>query len=142
MKRIFFVPAVLVLFIACNKYEDGSEFTLQSKTNRISNRWVISATLLNGTDNTIQYSLYYQRYQMNIGRDGQYSIWYQPNGIEYRSESGEWKFEDNKTKIVLTSSSGKMKEYRITCLKEKDLRLKYNDGGSEWEMRFVPKPDQ
>lgn len=142
MKRIFFVPAVLVLFIACNKYEDGTEFSLQSKTNRISNRWVISATMMNGTDNTLQYCSYYQRYQMNIGRDGQYSIWYQPNGIDYQSESGEWDFKDNKTQIVLTSSAGKTKEFRISCLEQKDLRLKYNDnGGNEWEMRFVPKPE-
>lgn len=142
MRRIFYVPAVLVLFIACNKYEDGPDFSLRSKSERISKNWIVSTVYVNGADQTMGFNSKHPHYQLNIARDKQYSMTYELNPTELYVEKGTWNFNDHKTHVIFSNSDGKEVDYTIKRLDSKDLRFtRVNEEGHEVEMWFTPKPE-
>ncbi len=139
---IFYVPAVLVLFVACSKYEEGPAFSMRSKAERISNHWVISTVYLNGTDITMSYYSTHRNFQLNIGRDKQYTLTYAPSPTEFHMENGDWRFNGDKTHVVLSDSNGGEVDYTIRKLDKSELWLSStNNEGHEVELRLMPKPE-
>lgn len=57
-------------------------------------------------------------------------------------EMGTWKFNGDKTHIILTRADGKETDYTITRLEKNDLRLKSTlESGCERKIHFLPKGD-
>lgn len=110
------------------------------KTQRITNNWNVNAVYDNGTISTMNFCESYPAYQLNIGTDEKYTISYTLPSSEMHVESGTWKFNGDKTHLILTSDAGVESDFTILRLEKNDLRLKrIIDGGSERKIHFWPK---
>lgn len=138
MKKIFYVPLVSVMLIACTKYENGPDYSLLTKKERLSNNWTVSEAIHQSGDNT-DFHAVYVNYQFNIGADENYTMTYKPNGGDDYCELGTWAFNNDKTHFVTTSSSGKMVDYTILRLTKNELWVRFSDETSEWDLHLWPK---
>lgn len=140
MKRIVYVSLVSVLLIACTKYENGPDYTLQTKKVRLANNWTVNEAIhLNG-DSTAPFHKIYSGYQFNIGADEQYSLFFRPNGEGHYNEKGTWKFSDDKLHFITTSEAGAVIDYYILRLAHNELWVRFTNEGNEWELHLFPKP--
>lgn len=140
MKKLIYAGMALMLFVSCSKYEDGPDFSMHSKKERLSNSWIIRSAYVNDADRTIDYYGVYRNYHLNIGGDNQYTLSFSPNGIGNYVESGSWDFNGDKTHVMMTSADGKTVDYTILRLQKNDLRVKYTDENEvEWEIHYIPK---
>lgn len=138
MRNLAFTAVILLC--ACSRYEEGPDFSLQTKTKRISNNWRINTVYDNGADATMSFCESYPAYQLNIGTDEKYTISYTLSSTEMYVESGTWKFNNDKTHLILTSGTGVEYDFTILRLEKNDLRLKQViNGGGERKIHFWPK---
>jgi hypothetical protein len=139
MKKIFYVPLVSVMLIACSKYEDGPDFSILTKKERLSNNWTVSEAIHESGDNA-NFQDSYVNFQFNIGIDKNYTISYKPNGIDNYCEMGTWEFNSDKTHFVTTNASGKTIDYTILRLAKNQLWVRFSDQGNDWVLHLWPKP--
>lgn len=138
MKTITGAVAVMLMLVGCTKYENGPDFSLISKKERLSNNWTVNEAIqLSGDAGTFQTT--HQGYQFNIGDDGKYTMYYRPDGVSYYTESGTWQLASDKLHFTTTCSTGKIVEYQILRLARNELWVRFTDNGSEWELHFFPK---
>ena len=116
-KLVLAVIGCAFIATSCKKYPDGPEFTLESKTARISGNWKIEQVLVNGYDVTNAYNLWYgSDYQLNIVRSGGYTV--QGNF----SDHGTWSFTDDKDDVSFISQAGKgTTTYKILRLESESM---------------------
>lgn len=129
----------MMMLIACSKYENGPDFSLRTKTDRLCNNWQVSDAQHVSGDNPDLFTDVYYRYQLNIGKDGQYTITYVPNGHGNYTESGTWKFNDDKTHVLLSAYDGKVSDYTVLKLENCALWIRFTEEGDEWEVHLFPK---
>ena len=89
---------LLLLFglIACKNYEEGPYFSLQTKTARVANSWLVEGAL-DPQNNDITPSLVF--YQFNFERDGQASVSFLDSGTSTEFLNGTWEFVDGKDRF-------------------------------------------
>jgi len=139
MKNII-CASVILLLAACSKYEDGPPLSLRSKTERISNNWIVSSAYRDETDGTFDFNAQFPDYLLSIGKDKQYTLSYQPVAAPAFSEKGTWKFSDDKKHVLFTDENGAVHDYAILRLKEHELWVLITDhNASTWEVHLVPK---
>ena len=114
-------------------------FSLRSKKARVSNVWKVDYYSENDVDKTQQYNNLYQQNQLVIEKSGAYLIHYLYQGNLDYTESGNWKFNDNKTAIIFyrTTPGTDTSDLRILRLKENELWLLDGDSVRK-EYRLVP----
>ncbi len=140
MNKIFYVPLVCVMLVSCSKYENGPDFSLLSKKERVANHWTVSeATHLSG--DAPDFHSTYVKYQLNIGIDKNYTISYRPGGIGDYCEMGTWVFNSDKTHLITTSASGEIVDYHILRLSKNELWVRFSNDGNEWELHLWPKQE-
>lgn len=139
MKKIFYVSLVSVMLIACTKYENGPDFALKTKKERISNNWVLNEAVHLSGDDTRAFSAIYPEYQFNIGQDDTYTLFYRPSETEHYSEKGHWKFSSDKLHFTTTCDSGAETDYHILRLANNELWVRFTDNSNEWELHLFPK---
>src|ERR1044072_7323113 len=121
MRRGFYAGTILLLLVGCSKYENGPDFSMKSKTERLCNNWVVNEASQTSGDSVCAFLNVYCNYQWNISRDKQYSTTYKPNGMGNHVEMGTWKFNDDKTHLLCTSNSGAVVDYYILRLDNNQL---------------------
>ena len=130
----------VLLFTACNKYEEGPAVSLRTKVGRVSNNWQVSSAYQNGVDKTSDFNAAFAGYLLDIRKDNTYTLQYSPFSVGTVTDNGHWKFNDEKTHIIFTDSDGDVSDYTIIRLKEKELWVRFHDdNNSEWEVHLVPK---
>lgn len=140
MKKLIYAGMAMMLFFSCSKYEDGPDFSLHSKKERLSNSWIVRSAYVNDAERTLDYYDVYRNFHMTIGSDQQYTLSYNPYGLEQYMETGAWEFNGDKTHVLFTSAGGKNVDYTILRLQKNDLRVKYTDENKvEWEIHYIPK---
>ncbi|MCR9171035.1 MAG: copper resistance protein NlpE N-terminal domain-containing protein [bacterium] len=126
--KAFGLLSLLFVFAACNKYEEGSNFSLLTAKARISNTWTISQiTFTSGSSSTTDTST---TGTVIVNKDGTWSstITYQVFGQPVTStDSGTWQFNDDKTQVIMTDDSGDVTTATIIKLKNKELSLETTD---------------
>lgn len=128
----------ILLFTGCTKYENGPDFSVKSKKERITNNWQVSeATRLSGSGGTF-YEMY-DDYQLNLGEDDKYTKFYRMSDDEHCIERGKWKFTNDKLFFRTTCDNGSEIEYQILRLAGNELWVRFTDAGSEWELHLRPK---
>ncbi len=120
---------VILLFASvitsCSKYEEGPAFSLRTKTERISNEWIVekATDIVEGTDITEDYT-------------GE--IWdFRKDGTFFKNGElkGNWDFYNDKEAVIITKDNGDSDVFRILKLKEKEMWLEIT---GEEELIFVP----
>ncbi len=127
--KAFGLLSLLFVFAACNKYEEGSNFSLISKKARLANTWTISTitytlgsttTNITGTSGTV-----------TVNKDGTWSsaITYTVFGQPITdNDAGTWVFNDDKTQVLMTDNeNGEVTTATIVKLKNKELALTTTD---------------
>jgi hypothetical protein len=116
----FIIPLVLVILTSCGKYEEGPEFTLLTKKQRLIGDWVLEEAMVDGQALNVED---YADYTLTFERDGTAKITY---GALF--QKGTWEFVDDKKKLRTIDLSGQMTEPTIIRLTNKELWLKDADG--------------
>ena len=111
---------LIVIVSSCGKYEEGPEFTLLTKKQRLVGEWQIEEATVNGA--AVDPATY-SEYTLIFERDGTARITY--GVLTYK---GTWEFIDDKKKLRSLSITGEEVESTILRLTNKQLWLKDPDG--------------
>ena len=121
---MFAFALLTVVVTACSKYEEGSNFTLLTKTSRVANTWKITALTADGNDimslNAVS--------QIVATKDGDWDVTYTAFGLSTVDE-GKWEFSSDKTKLITTDESGDVTESTIVKLTKDELKVTRTDNG-------------
>lgn len=129
---LFTLFSFILLLVSCNKYEEGSNFSLVSAKKRISGNWKLTSMTVNGN------SVSYYPYKISIKED--YTYFDSEEFLGYTVEDyGTWKFNGNKTSIIFTDSDGDVRVHEIQELRKEELKLKEMDGSDEIMRTFQPQ---
>lgn len=121
MTKSFALLALVFVFASCSKYEEGSKFTVLTKKARMVNTWTLISYTYNGNAQTLSGTSSWK-----LEKDGKATASY-VFGNFTTTDIGTWDFNSDKSKLVLTDSSGDIEEFVIVQLKNKDLKLKQTD---------------
>lgn len=116
---------------SCQKYEDGPSISFRTKTERVSNRWVVDNYKINGADYTSLTSSYAETFS----KSGAYSYtWSVFNG------SGTWEFQNNEMEIKLKGDDNhSSRTLFILKLEEKSFWYYYTKDGDRHEFHMIGK---
>jgi len=127
---MLFCALVIPTIQSCKKYPDGPEFTLRSRTERVSHAWDVENYTINGVDYTSTVSNYTETYT----KQGAYSYsWSLANG------SGTWTFQSSDAQIQLNGSDAQSsRTLFILRLEDKSFWYYYMDGNDRHELHLIP----
>jgi hypothetical protein len=137
---VLFVCAILILS-SCNKYPDGPEFSLATKTMRLTNTWVVNTFIENDTDKTAEFMAQYVEYKIYFDMERTYALHYYKPAIGKYDETGTWDYNKRKTAITLKKDVNAAEAtWNILRLQRKELWVSYTgDDGETCELHLVPK---
>lgn len=118
------LAVVAISLSSCNKYEEGSNFSLLSAKARLVNTWTVLSATANGTDISAGIPDNY-----TINKDGSYVATWTAGGLSV-NDNGKWEFNSDKTQVTLTDSDGDQSVWKILMLKNKDLKVQLLDNTS------------
>ena len=117
--------ATAIGLTACGKYEDGPNFSLLTKTQRLTGDWEV--TKFQNEEGTNLINLGYD-IDLEFDKDGDFKFSSEYNITQYgytysgaNTAEGEWEFSDNKEEIELDYDDGTSEEWEITRLTNKEL---------------------
>ena len=122
--------ATAIGLTACGKYEDGPNFSLLTKKQRLTGDWEVEK-LIDGGVNLISngYDI-----EMEFDKDGDFEISSSYNITEYgytysgtNTVEGEWEFSSDKEEIELDFDDGSSQEIEITRLTNKELEGEFSE---------------
>lgn len=121
----------MFLFHGCQKYENGPMLSLRTRTERVSNQWVVDNYKINGAD----YTSLLTSYDETFTKNGAYSYsWSLFNG------SGTWKFQNNDMEILLSGNdSQSSRTLFILKLEEKSFWYYYTKDNERHECHMIQK---
>lgn len=124
------------LSTGCGKYEDGPEFSLRSRNERIANTWRVESAMNAGNDVTSAFD----QYELKLTKDGDATLTanYQLGDVTFEfATNGTWNFENSDEDLKLDFENDDADEtYNILRLKEKELWLR--EKGGELELHLEP----
>lgn len=165
MNKFIISIAMLFLFISftffsCSKYEDGPQFTLRSKTSRLTNEWKVDKVYKNGIEQAlsgsysgISWSVFLE---MEIKNDETVKFYGGDidNGyVQAGTNEGKWEWADDKEAITFTLTSKMIvyfmnisantaETYTIKRLAHDELWIEsipQSANDAKYEMHFIPK---
>jgi len=116
--KSFAVLSLLLIVTACSKYEEGSKFTVLTKTQRMVNTWTLRTSTYNGNNQTINGTSTWK-----LDKDGKCTYTYVLGSFTF-TDVGTWAFTSDKASIIITDSSNDAETFEIVQLKNKDLKLR------------------
>lgn len=133
--KLIIFSALFVLLGACNKYEEGSNFSFLSAKNRLVNNWKLTKYEVGGANQPINNNT---GLEMDFYKDNTFKRTWVVGGWQV-PENGDWAFVDGKRKITLKKSDGTLELYTIIQLKNKDFKAKREEDGVEYVYTFEGK---
>lgn len=124
---VAFLALTMVIVSSCSKYEEGSKFTLLTAKARVTGDWNMTEITVNGTTQDLTGTTS----EISIKKDDTYTSTnsYTFGGSTYTTtDNGTWKFNDDKTELIITDSDGDISTSTIVMLKNKMMKLKDVDG--------------
>lgn len=133
--KLIVFSLLFVLLGACNKYEEGANFSFLSAKNRLVNNWKLTKYEVGGQNQPINNNT---GLEMDFYKDNTFKRTWIVGGFQV-PENGDWAFVDGKRKITLQKSDGTLELYTIIQLKSKDFKVKREDNGVEYVYTFEGK---
>lgn len=136
LTKIAFLFLVAVSFTACDKYEEGSNFSLLTAKMRVVNHWKL--TKITGTNGNTTYDATgnFPSTILKIKDDNTYEVTYTVGNFN-TSDNGTWEFNSDKTSLIATDNGGDIINYTIIKLKNKELTLEYVDGSTTYVAEYT-----
>lgn len=134
LKRVKINSAIALLIsmalISC-RYEEGPKISLRSVHNRLDGQWRIQSVEKNNADETNNYKSVFVDYQLEIKKDGEYTLSYRPLNQGTYTENGAWVTAKDKKTITLTQQTGanpgSKSTWLIIRLSKDEFWAKYTD---------------
>lgn len=135
MKQFFrastvaFLALTMVIVSSCSKYEEGSKFTFLTAKARVTGDWKMTELKVNGTAQDLSGSTF----EVSFKKDDTYTATnaYTFGGTTYTTtDNGTWKFNSDKTELIMTDSDNDTSTSTIVMLKNKMMKLKEVDGNT------------
>lgn len=123
--------ALTTILSSCNKYEEGSKFTLLTAKARMVNTWTLTSYSINDAAQTFSTGLSYK-----LDKDGTATETTTLGGFSL-SDVGTWEFNGDKTELIMKDSAGSTATYEIVQLKNKDLKVRQTEVGYVEEWTFT-----
>jgi hypothetical protein len=145
MKKIQFIMLFFVLALGMSscKYEEGPFISVIPKTERVTNTWIVSNAIIDGTQSSSIPSFK----QITFYKEGDLNVVFTVLGVDV-PYSGTWEFSDDKAAIVFTSkdeASGFFsydRTWTILKLKEELLKVTWVEPTTStdevYTVEFVP----
>lgn len=146
---LLFSLILLTLFTSCGKYEEGPNFSLRTKKNRLRSDWKLNKLYINGyIQNDIGFRLllkdnnkFYYGYSLK-------SLPLSSTDYDFHADSlGMWELTKNKEHLRLrhqeidTDQEYKMVDWKILRLEKTDLVLSREDNDDLIRMELVRQGD-
>lgn len=141
IKNYFLLIGAFTLVLAsCKKYEEGPFISIIPKDERMDNTWKVKNYFENGVDKTTEFNNLLQNAVLKIEKSGTYNFSYKAGGLLDYSESGTWRFINNKEDFETTKTTGisSVSTHHILKLKESELWYYDMDNGVKKEYHLVP----
>jgi hypothetical protein len=150
------IATTTLMFNTCGKYEEGPDFSLRTKTARITGTWEMKEMSVNGEVVDIEeiFSLALEefdgemfdlvtniRIKYKLEKDGSGEIIFYGNilGLEQSfPQDIEWKFDDNKEKIMIFIEN-EWEDFEIIRLTNNELWLRDTEVENEQTITVVIK---
>lgn len=141
MNKLTTIGALTLITIAplvtgCGKYEEGPDFSLRSRKERIANTWRVEKAM-NGSDDVTSV---FNQYELKMTKDGDATLTanYSLGSLTFEfATSGNWSLGNNAEDLELDFENNDADEtYGILRLKEEELWLK--EKGGDLELRLMP----
>ena len=126
---------VAVTFTACNKYEEGSNYSLISKKSRVANEWKLNRATAENSGVTADITT---TLTLSTTKDGTFTRTATIATIDF-AETGNWVFNDDKTSLIMTDSDGDVFTGTIKKLKSDEMTLVNVDGSTTYTYEYVTK---
>lgn len=128
---------VILTLAACNKYEEGSNFSLLSAKMRLVNDWkMVSSEFTSGSNTTTNTG--YTEVEVSFTKDNKYTYSGKFIGFAF-SESGDWEFNGDKTVVILKDGNGNVENWQIIKLKNTELKVSTSSNNGTLTFEFEPK---
>lgn len=141
MKNLSIASILIIITLGslstgCGKYDDGPEFSLRSRKERIANTWRVENAMNGGNDVTSSFD----QYELKMSKEGGATLTanYALGDLTFEyATSGTWKLVNNDEDLQLDFENNDADEtYTILRLKEEELWLREN--GGELELQLKP----
>lgn len=129
-KIIASIVFVVTLLASCGKYDEGSNFSLLTAKNRITNKWTLNKLEINGQTQSGASA----QFTIDIRKDNSFTRTVTFFGTV--SDGGTWAFSGDKTNLILSYTDGTVKTYKIIQLKSKSLKVEETTNGDTYRFSF------
>lgn len=120
MKKFLGIAILAIIAVSCDKYEEGSNFSLLSAKNRLVNSWSLTKiTLTSGSvssESTSDEQIITFENNNTFVSQGNFS------GFNVE-ENGVWNFNNDKTELTTNDGNGNVTTFKILKLKNDELAL-------------------
>lgn len=127
------IMSLMLVFVSCSKYEEGSKFTVLSKKARLVNTWKLDKiTYTSGgisSESTGDVTL-------DIKKDNTYTYTVTVGGSSF-TDTGTWAFSDDKSQVIYTDGNGNTDANTIIKLKNKELSFEDVSGSITTRTDYV-----
>lgn len=130
LKLIAGLVFIVALAASCSKYDEGSNFSLLTAKNRITNTWTLNKLEINGQTQGSASA----QFTIDIRKDNSFTRTVTFFGTV--SDGGTWSFSGNKTNLVLSYADGTVSTYKIIQLKSKSLKVEETLNGDTYRFSF------
>lgn len=125
-----------VSFTACDKYEEGANYSLLTAKMRMVNHWEMTKITATNGNTTYDATGVFPSTILKMKKDDTYEIIYTAGNIT-SSDNGTWEFNSDKTTVTTTEDNGDVTNYTIIKLKNKELKLEYIDGNTTYTIEYT-----
>ncbi len=133
--KLGFLFLVAISFTACDKYEEGANYSLLTAKMRIVNHWKLDKVTITNGNTSYDATNVYPNTIMKVKKDNTYETIYTAGNIT-TNETGAWDFNDDKTQVVITETGENPDSYNIIKLKNKELKVEYVDGNTTYTYEY------
>ncbi len=131
LTKIAFLFLVVVSFTACDKYEEGANYSLLTAKMRLVNHWKMTKVTATNGNTTYDATGNFPSTILKVKKDDTYEVIYTFGNL-VTTDNGTWAFNSDKTTVTTTEDNGDIGIYTIIKLKNKELKLEYIDGSTTY----------
>lgn len=120
MKKFLGIAILAIIAVSCDKYEEGSNFSLLSAKNRLVNSW--SLTKITLTSGSVSSESTSDEQIITFENNNTYVSQGNFSGFNVE-ENGVWNFNNDKTELTTNDGNGNVTTFKILKLKNDELAL-------------------
>ncbi len=135
LTKLAFLLVVAVSFTACDRYEEGANYSLLTAKARLVNSWKATKVSVTIGSTTSDVTANFPATVLKLRKDGTYEVTYTV-GFIVSTDTGTWVLNDDKTTITTTDADGDVATFTIVKLKNKELKVTQVDGSTTYTWEY------